>query len=179
MRYTPVVLFASLLTLVVIPGRSAASQDVTFLGFTTSVPAGWTAKTPSSRMRLAEYDTPAVRDTVANVVVYFFGEGQGGSADANLKRWKGQFSNPDGSPVSEQVQHLTDGPFPITVASYRGTYARGIGAGSSAADARPNQELVAAVVETPKGTLFFQLYGPFAAVDAQRDGYLAFVRGLK
>jgi hypothetical protein len=68
--------------------------------------------------------------------------------------------------------------FPITFAELRGIYARGIGAGSSAELAHPGQALLAAIAETPNGTMFIQLFGPAASVAAERDHFLHFVTGL-
>ncbi|MFN8582955.1 MAG: hypothetical protein U0163_18525 [Gemmatimonadaceae bacterium] len=45
--------------------------------------------------------------------------------------------------------------------------------------AKPNQALVAAVVETPKGTLFFQMFGSVGAVERERDAAVRFVKGLR
>jgi hypothetical protein len=75
------------------------------------------------------------------------------------------------------VTRDTTGSFPITFAEYRGTYARGVGAGN-AANAHPNQTLVAGIVETPRGTLFIQLFGPSADVASARKDFIGFVRGL-
>ncbi len=162
------------------PVVAHAQGTVTLLDYKTSVPAVWRSRAPSSSMRLAEFvaGAPAPGTPGAEVIVYFFGPGQGGPVDANLARWKGQFSNPAGGPVTEVVTHEKSA-FPLTVAEYRGTYARGVGMGSAPEAARPNHVLVAVVAETPKGTIFFQLFGPAAAVEAQRAAYLAFVRGLK
>src|SRR5262245_25566287 len=178
--------FSITLALCVMPVALAESQgapapagsQATFLEYKTTVPNGWTARTPSSSMRLAEYTTPTVDAGTAEVVVYFFGKGQGGSVDANLERWKSQFTNPAGGPVAEKVTHPI-APFPMTVAEYRGTYARGMGAGSDANAARSNHMLIAVVAETPRGTLFFQCFGPIAAVESQRAAYLQFAQGLK
>lgn len=155
-----------------------SGATTTLLEYPVPVPSEWKAKAPSSSMRLAEYVTPAEPAGSANVVVYFFGPGQGGSIDANLERWKSQFSNPEGGPVQERITIERRG-FPTTIAEYRGTYARGTGMGSAAEDALPNHLLIAAVVQTPRGTLFFQCFGPVAAVEHQRDTYLAFVRQVK
>lgn len=155
-----------------------SSLRATFLEYQTEIPATWTARAPSSSMRLAEYATPTVGVGLAEVVVYYFGKGQGGSVDANLERWKSQFSNPTGEPVQEKRTQLV-APFPITIAEYRGTYARGIGAGSAPEAARLNNLLIAVVVETPRGTLFFQCFGPIAAVELQREAYVRFVTGLR
>lgn len=155
----------------------AQPQSVALLDYHAAVPAAWTFRKPSSTMRLAEYVAGAPGG--AEIVVYYFGASQGGTVDANLERWKSQFSNPKGGAVEEKITHEKSGAFPLTIAEYRGTYARGIGPGSAPEAARPNNTLIAVVAETPKGTLFFQLFGPTEAVNAQRAAYLDFVRSMK
>lgn len=152
-------------------------QSIALLDYHATVPTAWTFRKPASTMRLAEYVAGAPGG--AEVVVYFFGASQGGTVDANLERWKSQFSNPKGGAVEEKITHEKSGAFPITIAEYRGTYARGIGPGSAPEAARPNNTLIAVVAETPKGTLFFQLFGPTDAVNAQRSTYLDFVHSMK
>ena len=44
---------------------------------------------------------------------------------------------------------------------------------------RPDRMLVDVSAETPRGTIFFQLFGPAATVDAQKAAYVAYVKGLK
>jgi hypothetical protein len=156
-----------------------AQGTVSFLDYKATIPAGWVSAPSTSSMRLAQY-TIAARDgsLAAEVVVYFFGQGQGGNVAANLTRWKAQFSTPDGAPVYEKVTRDSAGAFPVTVAEYRGTYARGIGAGD-AAKAKPGQSLIAAIAETPRGTLFFQLFGATEHVTPQRDALVRFVKSLK
>ena len=159
--------------------RSASAQTISLLDYRAAVPAGWTTVKPSSSSRLAQFvvDTSDSANRT-EVVVFFFGQAQGGNVEANLERWRGQFSNPDGSPVSEKVSRDSSGAFPITIAEYRGTYRRGIGAGS-ADSARTGQALVAAIVETPRGALFVQLFGPVARVTAARQAFGQFVKGIK
>jgi hypothetical protein len=164
---------------VALPATIAAQESLTLLNYKTAVPAAWRSTPSSSSMRLAQFVVPqASGPPAAEVVVYFFGPGQGGGVEANLERWKGQFSNPDGSPVYEKVAQDTSGPFPITIAEYRGTYARGIGAGNDAA-AKAGQLLIAVIAETPRGTLFFQLFGPIASAGLQREPLLRMVKGMR
>jgi len=66
----------------------------------------------------------------------------------------------------------------VTTAEFRGTYRRGVGAGS-ADSVRTGQTLVAAIVETPHGTLFVQMFGPTPTVTAHRAELVKFVRELK
>ena len=154
---------------------ASAQAPATFLGYKTTIPAGWTTRAPSSNMRLAEYAIPSVN---GEVVVYFFGEGQGGTVPANLERWKGQFSTPDGSPVPEVVTRDSSATFPITFVEYRGTYARGVGAGD-ASQAKPGQMLFAGIAETPRGTLFVQMFGPIEGVATQREVFKRFLNSLR
>ena len=54
-------------------------------------------------MRKAQLQIPAISpDTQAtSLVVYYFGQNQGGSVEANLKRWEGQFDVPAEQPPAE------------------------------------------------------------------------------
>ena len=100
----------------------AQGKAVTLLGYQTSAPATWTSRAPSSSMRLAEFITPPADGSApAEIVVYFFGKGQGGNIEANTTRWKSQFSNPDGSPVIEKISRDGTGLFPITFAEQMST----------------------------------------------------------
>jgi hypothetical protein len=158
---------------------ATAQSTVTLLDYKATVPAGWVTAPSTSSMRLAQYTIPGPHGAVAaEVVVYFFGQGQGGNVAANLARWKAQFSAPSGTSVYEKVTHESAGAIPVTVAEYRGTYARGVGAGDVAA-AKPGQSLIAAIAETPRGTLFFQLFGATGDVTPQRAALIKFVKSLK
>src|SRR5687768_8540566 len=50
------------------------------------VPSGWTAEKPTSDMRVAQYKLPKAEGDGedALLIVYYFGQGQGGSAQANI-----------------------------------------------------------------------------------------------
>lgn len=157
--------------------RDAVAQGntVTLLDYKATVPASWASRTPSSTSRLAQFMAPGPDS--AEIVVFFFGASMGGNVDANLARWRGQFSNGDTKPASERVTRDSSGTFPLTIAEYSGTYRRGIGMGS-ADSVRTGQTLIATIVETPRGAMFIQLFGPTARVAAERDTFLKFVKGI-
>lgn len=158
---------------------AAGAARVAFLDLEAGVPDGWEREPPASAMRQLQYriagDTP---EADARFVVYYFGRGQGGSVQANIARWRGQFSAPDGGAVTPQVERLEVAGMPLTVASFSGRYARGIGTGPQD-EARPEQSLVAAVLERPDGPVIFQLYGPSQTVAAARPAYLEMLRSLR
>jgi len=157
----------------------AQGADLTLLGYHATAPAAWIAQTPSSKFRLAQFAVPGPDSANdAEVVVYFFGPHQGGTPEANMQRWREQFTAPGAPTPRESVRRDSSGAFPITIAEYRGTYRRGIGTGS-ADSVRANQALVAAVAETPRGTMFLQLFGPDSVVAGARGAFLQFVKELK
>lgn len=156
----------------------AAGQTLTFQGFESEVPADWARHAPSSAMRLLQLDVPAAEGGEGGqLVVYYFGPGQGGSLEANLERWKSQFTHPDGSAVEPVVTTLR-GDLPATLVELRGDYARGVGMGPSG-NALPDRMLLAAVVETPEGNLYPQLHGPAALVAAKRQDFIGFIEGIR
>jgi hypothetical protein len=155
-------------------------SPVALLEYVTTAPAAWSARQPSSEMRLAEFTLPATAGQEAGeVVVFFFGAGQGGSVEANAERWQGQFTDDRGEHPQPTITHEQNTAFTTTLVELRGSYARNIGMGANAAGAKPDQVLLAAVVETPKGNLHIQMHGPAADVLAQRAAFLAFVRGIR
>ncbi len=158
--------------------RAQTPAALDLLGYHTTVPASWTPRTPSSSSRLAEFTLPRDAKGDAEVVVYFFGKGMGGNVDANLARWRGQFSTPDGSPVFEKVTRDSTGKFPLTFAEFRGTYQRGVGMGS-ADSVRTGQTLIASIVETPNGVLFVQMFGSSGRVEEGKESLIRFVKEVR
>ena len=174
------------LALAALPNFAASSQDngqmlktVEFLGLEAPLPDAWIEKQPSSSMRLAQFLIPGEDNRGdAELVLYYFGHGQGGSAEANIARWQSQFTTGDGGVADPSVETMTVSGMPVTVVELRGDYARGVGMGP-AASPEPDQILLATIVETPRGNVYIQLYGPAQAVAAQRKAYLHFIRNLK
>src|SRR5690349_11175022 len=68
-----------------------------------TVPAGWIEEPRTSSMRVAQYKLPkAPADSEdASLVLYYFGQGQGGSAAANVERWVGQMKQADGNAAKD------------------------------------------------------------------------------
>src|SRR5918996_731063 len=86
-----------LIAIVCVAGIAASQQS----SLKFRVPAGWVEEERTSSMRVAQYRLPkAEGDTEdASLVLYYFGQGQGGSVTANIDRWISQMKQPDGSPV--------------------------------------------------------------------------------
>lgn len=157
--------------------RGAGAAEVGFLGFVAVLPEAWEREQPANNMRQLQYRVPGDAGP-AVFVVYYFGPGQGGSVAANIARWRSQFTTADGASVTPEVWQFRAADLPVTVASFTGRYARGIGTGPQG-EALPEQRLLAAILESPRGPLIFQLHGPAATVSQQEAGFLEALRGLR
>ncbi|MBQ09939.1 MAG: hypothetical protein CMJ45_00100 [Planctomyces sp.] len=73
------------------PGKT---RSVKLRDITLAVPTSWKQEQPRSRLRAGQFKLPPVKgdQQPAELAVFFFG-GAGGGADANIRRWKGQFQS--------------------------------------------------------------------------------------
>ena len=127
---------------------------------------------PASRMRAAEYRFQPNGDDGANgrLTVFYFGPGQGGGIQANVDRWVGQFTQPDGSNPSDaaDTEERQVNDLKVTTVTVTGTYTESPMMGGSG-QPQENMRLLGAIVEGPQGPVFFKLVGP-AAVIAEAEG---------
>jgi hypothetical protein len=160
---------------------SAAIKPATPRGSGTALkftaPAGWIAETPSSGMRKAQYTLPRVEGDPedAKMVVFFF-EGQGGSVQANIDRWIGQFTKADGSPATDaaRVSKKESHGIPLTIVDVSGTYKESMGP-MTPMTPKPNFRMLAAVAETGAGPWFFKLTGPAKTLTKWEPSFHAFL----
>jgi hypothetical protein len=128
-------------------------------------------------MRLATYTLAPG----AECVFYFFGAGQGGSVEANLDRWVGQFLQADGKPskTAAKIAKKTIHGWPVTTVDVSGAYT-GMGGpmAQSGAPAVPGYRMLAAIVEGPKGSVFIKCTGPAKTIDANQAAFEKLVASL-
>lgn len=154
------------------------SDKLVIQGFASTVPGSWTPSQPSSTMRVAQFSLPAAGGAdVGELAAYFFPTGQGGSHQANIERWASQFTGADGKPVTPKISTSKSGDTEVTVVELQGTYARGVGMGP-AGEAKSDQTLMVAMVETTIGRITLQMYGPSKTLSAQRDSFMKLAKGF-
>ena len=150
-------------------------------------PDGWTAERPSSDMRAAQYKLPKVEldSEDALLVLYYFGQGQGGTAQANIDRWVNQMQQPDGRPSSERArtENITVNGLKVITVDVSGTYSGGMSptggmSGGKSGD-KSNYRLRAAIVETPKGSYFVKLTGPEKTVAHWDQAYVDYIKSFE
>ena len=114
------------------------------------------------------------------MIVYYFG-GQGGSKEANLQRWAGQFEQPDGSSSEEEMQNSTRTIAGLEVfdAELSGTYVAETAPGSGERVNKPDWRMKASIVDTKEGPWYFKLVGPAATVAKWEASYRTFMLALE
>lgn len=155
-------------------------------GFSLRAPAGWQRVQPKSGIVETEFAIPsegAAADGAAAQPGRMTVMGAGGTVQANIDRWYGQFTQPDGSETKTKAttKKLDLAGCKVTLVDIPGTYKDSPGgpfAGGRAVD-RPDYRMLAAIVETPdRGNHFLKFYGPAKTVAAHADGFRTMVEGM-
>lgn len=151
-------------------------------GLRYSVPMAWTRVPAPSDMRAAQFTIPAEGGGDAGeLVLFFFGAGQGGGVEQNLQRWYGQFQQPDGKPSSEAavVTIRTINGLKVTAVDLSGTYSGMSARGGAPAAAKPDYRMLAAVVEGEGGPWFFRATGPSKLMAAAKPAFDAMLASVE
>jgi hypothetical protein len=160
----------------------AAGGTVVDLGGLKAVaPAAWKEMPTSSPMRVIQFTVPGKAGD-AEVVVFFFGQGQGGSVEDNVARWKKQFEPPAGKTIDQvsKVETIKGAGGDISLLDISGTYlfkARPMD--PSPGEPRPNHRMLAAVLPTPKGNYYIRLVGPEKTVGAAAKDFTSWLKAFK
>jgi hypothetical protein len=166
-------LIALLLTLI-------APMSAATLTFTA--PTAWQNKPVTSMMRVGEFVLPKAAGDAedASLVLYFFG-GTGGTVQANLDRWFGQLTQPDGrktKDVATTSSRLING-LSITTFDATGTYVAEVTPGSAERFNKPGFRMRAAVIQTPGGPYFIKLVGPAKTIARWEKEYEGFLQTIQ
>lgn len=154
------------------PPGAAGSQGSGSVKWTP--PSRWEAKPPSG-MRAATYIIPpASGDSEGGECAVF--ENLGGSVQANVDRWIGQFEKTDGAPnqKSETISGLS-----VTTVDVSGTFKGGGPMMGNTSGPKSGYRLLGAIVEGPEGNVFFKLTGPAKTIAAAQDEFQAMLKSLK
>jgi hypothetical protein len=162
-------------------GADALAYTIAEEGFSLAAPEGWKRVQPKSSIVETEFSIPSEGEGLQPGRMTVMGAG--GSVQANVDRWYGQFAQPDGSDTKSKAtsKKLKLAGCDVTIVDITGTYKdapAGPFAGGKAVD-RPDYRMLAAIVETPdRGNYFLKFYGPGKTVAKHADGFRAMVEGL-
>ena len=164
-----------LLFLVLLAGLGVMRAE-TAAGVRWTAPAEWKAQA-ARPMRAATYTVSAVAGDRedAECGVYYFGAGKGGSVEANLKRWIGQFEPAD---QEAQTRKRTIDGLAVTTVDVSGTYTGAGGPMATTKTIKPGFRLLGAIVEAPEGLVFIKFTGPAKTVAANQTNFENLLRTL-
>lgn len=158
------------------PEGVAPPQEGTGATLNWTAPAGWIQEQPTSKMRKAQYRVPGPGGD-AELVVFYFGPGQGGDAMTNAQRWASQFTLADGSPATSKLVTETQAVNGMSVlrCEVEGEYTNQMVSSAKF----PDYALLGAVVEGPDANWFFKLTGPKTTIAQQEAAFDALIASIK
>lgn len=146
---------------------TAAEAPKTFTvgEFTFASPQKW-QWVEASAMRKAQFKIEdAAKKESCEVVFFYFGQGGGGSTQANIDRWLAQFAEPK-EKLNSKVESVTVGGRKVTYVHAEGTYQSGMPGGPKTP--QPNSMLMGGIIESDGGNIFIRLTGPVALAKASQ-----------
>lgn len=144
-------------------------------------PTEWPDTPPRNRIlekELAVSPPEGVEATPARLTLM----AAGGSVQANLARWVGQFKGTEGGAdrSAAKTEELKPDGMSTTLIDLSGTYMESAGGPFGPKTPRPDYRMVAAIVETGgSGNYFFKLVGPKATVDPAAEAFRKMIASIR
>lgn len=149
--------------------------------FSLVPPKEWSEKPVTSSMRAAQFTWSEKSGEQAELVVYYFGEGGAGGVEANLERWLGQITQPDGKPSKDiaKIEKTKFATMDATVVSVAGRLTTQQMPGGPAPVDMADAMLLAAIVNSPLGPYYFKATGAKKTVEANAAKFRAMLTSMK
>jgi hypothetical protein len=145
-------------------------------------PAAWVVKRPSSGIVEFEFAIPKAEGDESDGRMTVMGAG--GSIDANIDRWRGQFRDENGRALDKaavKIEKQKIAKIDVTVVDISGTFIdkpNGPFAPGPAVK-RPDYRMLAAIVQTKNaGNYFFKFYGPAKTVQENEQAFRQMLASL-
>lgn len=142
-----------------------------------SVPQSWVEQPVESQMRLAQW---RIAGSETNEAVECRVARSGGSVEANLSIWMGQFSVPDGQSLDDQVinNHITDSGLDVTTLELSGTYSTREPPMTGDLVDHEHWGMFGSVIVAPEGLYLFKCVGPEESILQNRSIFDGFIQSL-
>lgn len=165
-----------------VQGEEKGGTEVDLGGLRSTAPGAWESRPTTSPMRLYHFRLPGDKGS-AELTIFAFRGGQGGSASANVERWKGMFVAPEGKTIDDvaRVEHPEVGGTQATYLDVSGTYkykARPFDP-KAQAELRPDHRMLAVVLESKGGPFYIRLVGPASTVDHHKKAFDDWLKAFK
>ncbi len=142
-------------------------------------PAKWQRKKPQTQIVEHEFAVPAAEGDKADGRMTIMGAG--GGVEANIDRWYGQFTQPDGGNTRDRakVKKIKVAGQEVHLVDISGTFKDQRGPIAPAVE-RPKYRMLAAIIVTPgQGNYFVKFYGPQRTVSENEKAFVNMIDGLE
>jgi len=139
------------------------------------LPEGWVSEAPTSTMRTAQVQVSSAEGE-AEMAVFHFGEGKGGSVADNIRRWISEVEFSPGSSVHRE--EFGANGYTVYMVDFEGTLKSSMKGGGR--DLRQeNARVLGAIIEGPGGPWYFKLTGPNAIIEPRREDFLRMLESVR
>ena len=165
--------------------EGAAAFTIAGGAMSLEAPTGWQRVQPKSGLVETEFSIPSEGNGADGAPLpagRMTVMGAGGTVEANVERWYGQFAQPDGGSTKEKAatKKLKIAGQEVTLVDVSGTFKDSPGgpfAGGKTIE-RPAYRMLAAIIEGPGGNYFLKFYGPAPTVEKHAAGFRTMVEGM-
>jgi hypothetical protein len=142
-------------------GADDARQTIDAKGLSFEAPSSWKSTPPKRQMRAAELKVePLAGDDYAAELVVFVFPGGVGTVQANIERWKKQFTDKEGNPSKVEEKKVQGKNVEVTRVEMSGHYHPSQFPGLPAEPERDDARLLGAIVVTDRITYVAKMVGP-------------------
>jgi hypothetical protein len=147
--------------------------EVRLDAITLTAPSGWGRKRTESSFIEAEFMLPRAQGDDADGRLTI--SSAGGTVEANIDRWKGQFG---GSPKNARQEQIDAGGVSVTLVDFSGDFNDQRGPFAPPVN-RPGYRMIAAIIPVNGQLHFVKATGPQKTIEAHAEEFKAFVRSIK
>lgn len=167
-------------------GTAAAADDkkegdvIEIDGMKAAFPADWKYEKPKTTLRWKTYKLPKAKDDPADAELAMFNETRG-TAEDNVKRWKGMFQPPEGKEIDDvaKVSKVKVGKKEATYLEVYGTYIDKPFPMAKEFKLRPDYRMIAIQYDGDDNTYHFRMVGPSATVEKHKKAFDDWLKALK
>ncbi len=144
-----------------------------------TAPGSWIRKRPQTAIVEHEFAIPPAKDDKAEGRMTVMAAG--GGVEANIERWYGQFTQPDGGSTKDRakIQKIKVGGDEVHLVDLSGTFKDQRGPVAPAVE-RPKYRMLAAIIATKgAGNYFIKFYGPERTVAENEKAFVSMIEGME